>query len=192
MNSSISAYKELIVLFTNKKEISASKFEEEFLKLFKSDESCNNETYEIIKPLFYAVEDFCSSPELCDKDDLDENQLAKVAKTTLEKLEKLQLVDDKNIQTIETEVNVEQLLVKLCNFMDILPVFIEKTIEEKLNDILPPIVKNTVSEELYNINIMEWDIDTKYYTDKDSIVNLCYILPQKQSQHYSLIGDNFI
>jgi len=133
MNSLISAYKDLIVLFVNKKEISALKFETEFLKLFKGDKSCDADTYEIIKPLFYAVEDFCSNPELREKDDLDEDQLAEVAKATFEKLEEVYLLDDKSLQNSEYDANIEEI------------------VEKKLNEILPAIVKNSLSEELHKL-----------------------------------------
>lgn len=133
MNSLISAYKDLIVLFIDKKEIGASEFETEFLKLFKSDKSYDENFYETIKPLFYAVEDFCSNPEIRDDDDLDENQLAEAAKATLDKLEKLYTVDGKNLQPIEDKININQLLI------DILPSLIDRIVEveEKLNKILP-------------------------------------------------------
>ncbi|RLC14690.1 MAG: hypothetical protein DRI57_14080 [Deltaproteobacteria bacterium] len=144
MNSLISAYKNLIVLFTDKKEISASEFETEFLKLFKKDKSFDENFYEIIKPLFYAVEDFCSYPEIRDHDDLDENQLIEAAKATLERLN---MVDDKN------EIRIKQLLMELNESINTLPLLINRVVEEKLNEILPAIVKNTLSEELHALDL---------------------------------------
>ncbi|QTA88862.1 colicin immunity domain-containing protein [Desulfonema magnum] len=152
MNSLISDYKELIVLFTDKKEISALEFETEFLKLFKSDKSCDENFYEIIKPLFYAVEDFCSDSEIREDDDLDENQLAEAAKGTLDKLEKLYIADDKNLQPVKDETNIKQLLTELNELINNLPLLIDRIVEEKLNEILPVIVKNTLSEELHTLD----------------------------------------
>jgi len=165
MNSLISAYKDLIVLFVDKKKIGASEFETEFLKLFEGDKSYDENFYEIIKPLFYAVEDFCSNPEIRDDDDLDENQLAEAAKETLDKLEKLYAVNGKKLQAVEDKVNINQLLI------DILPSLIDRMVEEKLNRILPLIIKKTLSGELHipqKQSGMLWDIDAKY---KDTIYN---------------------
>ena len=151
MNSLISAYKNLIFLFTEKKEISAIKFETEFLKLFKNDQICDEDAYEIIKPLFYAVEDFCYNPELREKGDLDENQLAKVAKATLVKLEELETIYHRSLKAMENEADIKQSVIKSHEFLNILPLLIEEIVEKKLNDILPAIVKNALSEELHKL-----------------------------------------
>ncbi len=147
MNPLISAYKELIVRFVDKKEIGASKFETEFLKLFKSDKSCDENFYKIIKPLFYAVEDFCPNPEIRDDDDLDENQLAEVAKETLDKLDSYE-VDDKNLQNRLIDKIIEEKLNRIFEKID-------KIIEEKLN-------RFKSLEESYNHNIDK----NKYHINK--------------------------
>ncbi|WP_207692272.1 colicin immunity domain-containing protein [Desulfonema limicola] len=175
MNPLINAYKDLIVLFAEKKEISALQFETKFLKLFKNDESCDENFYDIIKPLFYAVEDFCSNPDIRGQDDLDENQLTYVAKDTLEKLEKLYTADEKKLHPFENEYSINQLLSKLDYLINIFPLLIEATIEKKLDDILPLLLQETLSNELHNFiqlpqkQSVTWDIDTKYYTDKETI-----------------------
>jgi hypothetical protein len=132
MNSLISSYKDLIILFTEKKEITASEFETEFLKLFKSDESYDENLYEIIKPLFYAVEDFCSNIEIRDDDDLDENQLAEAANITLGKLNKLTTSE---IAGDHLETSIENLAIILKNLLQevqILPHKIKEAIKEGL------------------------------------------------------------
>jgi len=149
MNSSIPAYKNLIILFTEKKEIGALKFEKEFLKLFKSDQLCDEATYEIIKPLFYAVEDFCSDPALRQKEDINEAQLTEVAKRTLIELEKLYSIDENGLENMENEADIERLTIKFHDFLKQIPALIEEIVEKKLNDVLPKIVKNALSEELH-------------------------------------------
>ncbi len=86
MRTSIIDYKVLIRSFVSS-EISAIRFEAEYLKLFKRDDSLDEEAYKILSPLFWAVEDFCSFPELREEDDIDEQQLFEQAVTALEKLE---------------------------------------------------------------------------------------------------------
>ncbi len=184
MNSLVSVYKDLIVLFADKKEISASEFETKFLKLFKSDKSYDENFYEIIKPLFYAVEDFCSNPEIRDDDDLDENQLAEAAKATSDKLEKLYTVDDKNLQPIEDEASIKQLI-------NILPSLIDRIVEEKLNKILPAIIKSMLSEDPHTLKqipqkqLATWNIDAKCYSDKDTIYEY-----QKQPGAYPVYSND--
>lgn len=151
MNSLIHAYKDLLFRFTGKKEISAIQFEKEFLILFKSDESCDENSYEIIKPLFYAVEDFCSNPALREKDDIDESQLAEAAQKTLFRLEELSSIDQKSLRNGENKTDMERLTNKFHDYLNHMPLLIEEIIEKKLNDVLPKIVKNALSEELHKL-----------------------------------------
>ncbi len=64
-----------------------------FRKLFQYDDRTDvtEAEYVIINNLFWAVEDFCSYPELRDEGDLDEIQLLQAAKVALEALEKLEI-----------------------------------------------------------------------------------------------------
>jgi len=93
MKSPFSAYKDIISCFVEKN-LSARQFEKKFMQLFKYDKSCIGETYEVLSPLFWAVEDFCSYPELRDEDDIDEHQLMEVAKDTLKKINELEGTDE--------------------------------------------------------------------------------------------------
>ncbi|MDM8523377.1 colicin immunity domain-containing protein [Desulfococcaceae bacterium HSG8] len=88
MNSSADIYKSLIASFVEGK-LTAVEVESEYLNLFKYNESRSEDMYEVLNPLFWAVEDFCSYPELKEEGDLDENQLLQVANVTLKKLNKL-------------------------------------------------------------------------------------------------------
>jgi len=131
MNSLISAYKDLIVLFTDKR-ISASEFETEFLKLFKNDKSQDENFYEIIKPLFYAIEDFCSDPEIRDDDDLDENQLLEAANVTLEELDRL--TSETPGLRIESDTELALILKKLLQEIETLPQKMKEAIKEGMTE----------------------------------------------------------
>ncbi len=69
--------------------ISYSEFEKNFSHLFKYDGSRPKELYDVLLPLFWAVEDFCSIPELRDDSDIDENQLLSTAEEVLKNIELL-------------------------------------------------------------------------------------------------------
>jgi hypothetical protein len=88
MNASLPVYIDLITSFVEKK-ITPAQFEKKYLQLFKYDESRSEEIYEILNPLFWAVEDFCPYPELREKGDIDEDRLLESAITTLDNLKKI-------------------------------------------------------------------------------------------------------
>jgi hypothetical protein len=75
-------YIKLISAF-EKNKITAVKFQNQFLKLFKYDKNREVRFYELVEPLFWAVEDFCEYPELRDENDFDESQLKEFAVKTL-------------------------------------------------------------------------------------------------------------
>lgn len=74
-----------------KGELTGEEFERQYMDLFNYDKICIGKKYKILSPLFWAVEDYCPYPELRDENDLDENQLAEVAKETLEKIDILKI-----------------------------------------------------------------------------------------------------
>ncbi len=129
MNSSIFTYRNLIASFIEKK-LTAVQFEAEYLDLFKYDESRTEEMYEILNPLFWAVEDFCPDPELREEGDLDENQLSEAAKVTLKKLDELN-----EIANPENGIDTEELAVVL-----------RKLLQEMLPDMLKEALKEVMPE----------------------------------------------
>ncbi len=93
MKPTILPYETLINSFIQE-QLSATQFEIEYLKLFEYDKTDFTETeYNILNTLFWAVENFCSNPELRDQDDLDENQLRDAAKVALQTLTNLEATE---------------------------------------------------------------------------------------------------
>ena len=90
MSNNIPNYINLINSFMSGN-ISANEFEKEYLELFKNDEKlidCSNEVYEILDTLFYAVDSYCSDPDLQNQlaDSLNSDQLLDAAKNALHRL----------------------------------------------------------------------------------------------------------
>jgi hypothetical protein len=67
--------------------IDAREFESRFLKKFKNEKTVlPPDIYELLDELFADVDAFCPDPELCDDDDLNEQQLRAKAAEALAKL----------------------------------------------------------------------------------------------------------
>ncbi len=126
MITSITDYKDLIHSFVNK-EINTIQFEEKYLKLFKYDDSLNEETYKILSPLFTAVEEFCPFPELREEGDVDEQQLFRQAVVTLEQLKQFDLA-----------------VVPARSMEDAQILIIEKVVERKLLEMLPHMIEGAL------------------------------------------------
>jgi hypothetical protein len=72
-------------------DLSATEFEAEYLKLFEYDNTdLEEEDYNILNTLFWAVDQFCANPKLREEEDLDENQLKTAAQEALTALKKRQ------------------------------------------------------------------------------------------------------
>jgi Bacterial self-protective colicin-like immunity len=72
------------------REIDARTFERIYLERFKNDPTDWSEAeYEILNDLFGDVDAFCSDPQFCGPDDLNEEQLRHKAKIALKKLQAL-------------------------------------------------------------------------------------------------------
>jgi hypothetical protein len=72
------------------REIDPRSFERIYLDLFKNDPTDWSEAeYEVLNDLFGDVDAFCSDPQLCGPDDLNEDQLRHKAKIALKKLQAL-------------------------------------------------------------------------------------------------------
>jgi len=83
MPNNIPNYIDLINSFTSGN-ISANEFEKKYLELFKNDEKlidCSDEVYEVLDTLFYAVDSYCSDPDLQNQlvDSLNSHQLLDAA-----------------------------------------------------------------------------------------------------------------
>ncbi|MEN8218229.1 MAG: colicin immunity domain-containing protein [Pseudomonadota bacterium] len=120
-------------------QLSATKFETEFLKLFEYDNTdFTEEEYKILNTLFWAVENFCSHPELRDDGDLDEIQLREAAKVALKSLEAteqsftIQVKPDFEISE-ELEKRLSSIIGKQLEC--ILPQVLEKVLSKKLEEI---------------------------------------------------------
>lgn len=87
MKSNICFYVNLIDDLLNSK-IPIDIFERVFLYVSKRDNELSKSEEEIILKLFYAVEDYVSDPEIRDESDLNEEDLLRVAKETLQELNK--------------------------------------------------------------------------------------------------------
>lgn len=87
MKSNICFYVNLIDDLLNSK-IPIDIFERVFLYVSKRDNELSKSEEEIILKLFYAVEDYVSDPEIRDESDLNEEDLLRVAKETLQELYK--------------------------------------------------------------------------------------------------------
>jgi hypothetical protein len=75
----------LETFLTNK--ISASEFEHEYLVLFKGDTAIRPEAeFLILDKLFASVDAFCPDPEICDEDDMNEDQLREECSEALRRL----------------------------------------------------------------------------------------------------------
>ena len=67
--------------------IDAQEFESRFLEKFKNETTVlPAEIFEVLDGLFGAVDAFCPDPDLCDRDDLNEQQLRAIATEALAKL----------------------------------------------------------------------------------------------------------
>lgn len=87
MKSNICFYVNLIDDLLNSK-IPIDIFERVFLYVSKRDNELSKSEEKIILKLFYAVEDYVSDPEIREESDLNEEDLLRVAKETLEELYK--------------------------------------------------------------------------------------------------------
>jgi hypothetical protein len=59
-----------------KNSINVKEFEYRYLEMFKNENTLfPSDIFKILDELFAAVDAFCSEPELCDEDDLNEQQL---------------------------------------------------------------------------------------------------------------------
>jgi hypothetical protein len=82
-------YEQMIEKFL-RGELSPSDFEHHFLTHFKADETNWNENvFNILDELFFAVDSFCADAILRDKDDFDEDQLRNAAQTALKQIRAL-------------------------------------------------------------------------------------------------------
>jgi hypothetical protein len=69
------------------REVDAQTFERMYLDLFKNDTTdWSKAEYEVLNDLFGDVDAFCSDPQLCGPDDLNENQLRQESEFALERL----------------------------------------------------------------------------------------------------------
>jgi hypothetical protein len=87
MKSNICFYVNLIEDLLNSK-IPIDVFERVFLYVSKRDNELSKSEEEIILKLFYAVEDYVSDHEIRDESVLNEEDLLRVAKETLQELSK--------------------------------------------------------------------------------------------------------
>ena len=68
-------------------EISASFFENQYLKMFKNQvDPLPDKEYTILNSLFCDVDAYCDDPDLRDEGDIDEESLRKSARLALEKM----------------------------------------------------------------------------------------------------------
>ena len=66
---------------------SPTDFERQYLALFKDDATIRpHEEFLVLDKLFASVDAFCSDPELCDEDDLSEDQLRQESRDALRQL----------------------------------------------------------------------------------------------------------
>jgi uncharacterized membrane protein YheB (UPF0754 family) len=122
-------------------QISATKFETEYLKLFEYDKTdFTEEEYKILNRLFWAVENFCSQPELRDEGDLDENQLREAAKVALQALKSLEATE----QTFTIQVNPD--------FSEELEKRLSSIISKQLESLLPQVLEKVLSKKLEEIS----------------------------------------
>ncbi len=85
-DKALEAYIDLIKTFLDNS-IDATQFETRFLDKFKRESTLfPNDKFEILDELFAAVDAFCPDPELCDANDLNEEQLRVKAAESLAKL----------------------------------------------------------------------------------------------------------
>ena len=72
-------------------EISATRFEQDYLHMFKRDHTSRTEdAYNVLNDLFGDVDAFCSDPDLCGPEDLNEEQLRKRCQQAYERLKELE------------------------------------------------------------------------------------------------------
>ena len=107
MKSNINSYISLIQDFLVSN-ISVLCFEYAYLRLFKEDngEMTEEETV-IFHQLFMSVEAFCNDPGLRDEDDIDEEQLRKIADRCLKKIRRL--VSERSLFKININLYTEVL-----------------------------------------------------------------------------------
>jgi len=89
MNSNVSEYVDLIKSFLLQ-QIGAKQFEQEFLQLFKNDETSHPEdVFDALDTLFGAVDEYCDDPQLRLKlpHSLDEQELLAAANLALKRLQ---------------------------------------------------------------------------------------------------------
>ncbi len=85
-NEGLTAYIDLIKKFLENS-IDAQQFEVRFLDRFKKESTVfPNDKFEILDELFAAIDAFCPDPELCDDNDLNEEQLRIKAAESLARL----------------------------------------------------------------------------------------------------------
>jgi hypothetical protein len=87
MKDNIAFYINLISDLIDEK-ICPSSFERVFPYVFNRDQKLDKQEYVVLNKLFYAVEDYVSDPEIRDESDLNEEDLLRVAKETLQELNK--------------------------------------------------------------------------------------------------------
>jgi hypothetical protein len=85
-DSILTDYVTLIGSFVSK-EIGAEDFEKQYLKMFKTQSGfLPNNIFKILDGLFGDVDAFCADPELCDEDNLNEEQLREKCARALKQL----------------------------------------------------------------------------------------------------------
>jgi len=127
-------YEKLINSFVQE-QLSATQFEIEYLKLFEYDKTDFTETeYNILNTLFWAVENFCSDPELRDQGDLDENQLRDAAKVALQTLTSLEATEQTFTIQVKPDFEISEELEKRLS--DIISKQLESLLPQALEKVL--------------------------------------------------------